>query len=537
MGALFTYIKDRKLPILCAFFHWFFLQVMQVDRNFFLYSEENRVMIVSKILAFFLLVFIWNTIFNLYRDRKKGNAFAKRFIDLFGIYFLFLCLLLLLLWPGTWANDDLVILQATQYYRLFPWQHILTGYEHIVFLQLFPSMGGYVLVKNFLIAGIAAYVICKIESVFYLRKVFTSYWCDTLVKLLPFMLPPVLLYQFSGLRIGLYIYLELLMLSVMICSMKGAYQWNGFRILIFSLLIAVCAVWRSESFFYVVLGIGFYAASKNATFSKRMRVAGVVCLILFFVGLSRCQMDELGSAVWSYQLVSTTRPAVELIRRADVVKDAHELEKIDKVIKIDVVKEHPEYKGLSILYHDGIRSFTKLEYQEYFQNVLMLAVRYPTIALKERMSLFMETSGIYGQAVNISHMTLLTFDPDYIVYKEASQSLNNKLSKIVTEQKYPVFKNLRSIVLKCIGMGPLRVIGWNIIVPMIILVIGFFLLLTQKKWWFSFLLAIILLKISIVWLTAPEILFFYYLSFYFLGYVLFHFYVLHWLQSRKEKAL
>lgn len=535
MDNLLSKLKANKFPVIAAFIHWFLLMILQVDRNLFLYEHENREMLIGKIAAFFLLEFIWIVAFKLYRGWKE-DQFSKRFVHIWSFYTLILCLLLLVLWPGTWSWDDLLVLATTQYYHLVPWQHVLSSYEQIILLQLFPLPGGYVLVKNLLIAGIVAYSICKIEQTCSMHQIFKNhYWFDILVKLIPFLLPPVLMYQFSGYRLGLYIYLELLMFVIMICSLKNNYKWTKFRISMFALLITVCASWRSESLFYALLGIIFLAVGKNITLSKKKRALGVVLILIFFGSLTSFQNHALKNS--NYEIISTLRPAVELIRHSDIEKDADELMTINQVVDVEKVKAHPDHNGEKAYWGDKVvrKNYTKKEYKEYLKAITHLSVRYPSVAWRERWDSFAATSGFWGdrQYKNI--------DTSIDMLIPGKDQYDNAFSKIVTVQKYPVFSRFRAKFIHFMGMKrhgkliqPLHAIEWNIIVPMLALLIAFVKVLYQKKWMYAVILAFVLVKIPVVFLTAPSTWFMYYLSFYFLGYVLLDFYLVYRIGERRR---
>lgn len=530
-------IKMNKMPIILALIHWFLLMILQVDRNFFVYTHENTAMMISKAFSLLLLEFLWILVFYLYKGYKAKNFFAMRFLDVFGLYSLLISFLLLLVWPGTWAWDDIWVLSESQYYHVGAWQHFLSSYEQLIFLQLFPSPGGLILVRNLFIALIVAYSVCKIEKTFAIDfRPFHNYWLGTFLKILPFLFPPILIYQLSGYRIGFYVYLELLMVVIMICSIKGTYHWTTFRVIIFSLLVSVCACWRSESIFYVILGILFYGKFRNPTFTRKLRIIGVVLVVLMTGGLTQYQSNKLGNS--NYQLISTLCPAVELIRHADLEKDQDALAQISNVVHVDMVRAEPEKRGEAIYweYKDYKRNYTKQEYREYLKGFLTLCKRYPEVVWNERFLMFKRTSGIKEKSVN-------NVDGAVAIYNPAKGNSNYRvLESIKTGNKYPVFKRMRERTIKAMGMErngkvvqPLYSIVWNIIVPILVLLGGFGALLWKRKRQFAVILAFILLKIPAVFASAPSNWFMYYMSFYFFGYTLFVYYILYYLMKRKEK--
>lgn len=520
--------------MIAAFIHWFLLMILQTDRCFFIYRQENKVVLISKLLAFLLLEGIWIASVRLYKGWKEDCPRAKRFIHIWSGYALFVCLALLILWPGTWSWDDLWVLSNAQHYHLMPWQHVLSSYEQIVLLQLFPTPGGYVFVKNLLIAAIIAYCICKTETAFQLPSVFSHhYWGDIGFKLLPFFLPPVLMYQFSGYRIGLYVYLELLMLVVMACSWKEKFSWSGSKIAAFSIVTAVCACWRSESILYTLLGMAFFGFSPNRTLTRKKRVLGAAAVLILVCGLSSWQKNALGNN--NYAVISTLRPGVELVRHSDEAKDGDELRQIDKVADIQKIKAHPDHNGEVAYWGDEVvrKNYSKKEYKNYLHALGRLTLRYPSIVIKERLHLLASASGFgHGQYQNVNTSVDMLI-PGKNQYKA--------FSSVKTENKYPVFQKLRSKTIHFIGMEwkgkqiqPFHALEWNIGVPILVLVAAWLRMAAERQWGAVLLLTAVLLKLPIVILTAPSAWFMYYLSFYFLGYVLLDFYLVKRIGKQKR---
>ena len=62
--------------------------------------------------------------------------------------------ILLIVWPGIWGNDDLAVLYLARTLQPNSWQHFLTSGAFILSLMFVPMPGGVVLVQNLLISGI-----------------------------------------------------------------------------------------------------------------------------------------------------------------------------------------------------------------------------------------------------------------------------------------------------------------------------------------------------------------------------------------------
>ena len=87
-----------------------------------------------------------------------------------------------------------------------------------ILLQMLPFPGGFIILQNIIVAICVAFVVTNLENYYDIKEIKNKY-VDIFIKTLPFYLPPILMYQFSEYRMGLYIYIELVML-VMIIGIK-----------------------------------------------------------------------------------------------------------------------------------------------------------------------------------------------------------------------------------------------------------------------------------------------------------------------------
>lgn len=402
------------------------------------------------------------------------------------------------------------------YDTFFPWQHILTGIYQDVLLQFLPFPGGLILLQNGIIALCVAYCVTKLEVAFSLKHL-SNPLLDILLKLLPFLLPPVLMYQFSGYRMGLYVYLDLTMLVMLLCAGKNDSPWSWGKVLLFSFLSVIVTVWRTEALVYIPGLVLLLALIRRDTLTWAKKGLCVLLILCGFVGLNQWQSQELGDA--NYQIASLMRPCVELVRAADPTRDAQELSAIDSVVILEVIYSHPSENGENLYWFgDCVRDYPPEAYGDFLKAMVKLSLKYPKVVFLERWNLFLEGSGITGASVdNIE--TARFFDEDY-----------TSGAKTVTIFKgwfayKPIFKGARKQTIYWIngltsGGQPTiayRLI-WNAIIPELILALVWFRLLIQKKWYPWLLCSMVLAKLGIVFLTQPSRWLMYVLPFYLLGY-------------------
>ena len=204
-------IRQIILPSIIAVIQWLDFWLFGVDLLFFSRYSFSKILLLEKVLFLIFLILVWNCLFYFIREYRKKNPVIRRGIKLFVIYFLILLTLCILLWPGTWSWDDIFSLERLVDYSYHPWQHVFTGMIQMIFLQLFPSAGGLIVVQNAIISCCVSYIIVSFEESVLGEHLIN--WKYTFLELIPFLLPPVLMYQLSGYRIGLYVYAEAVWLS------------------------------------------------------------------------------------------------------------------------------------------------------------------------------------------------------------------------------------------------------------------------------------------------------------------------------------
>ena len=198
-------IKQYMLPSACAAVQWAVWFLAGIGKGFMDYDPGRPYVWVQKGLFLLLLISAWCFAFMLRISSRDGNQTDEA--GLSGsciVYFSVLFVILLLLWPGTWYWDDVGVLASAKDYDVIAWQHFLSSFFQTVFLQLIPTPGGVILCQLVIAAIIVSYVITDFEETFCQgRQLLLEYWpLDILIKLLPFLLPRCLLYQYSGFRMG-----------------------------------------------------------------------------------------------------------------------------------------------------------------------------------------------------------------------------------------------------------------------------------------------------------------------------------------------
>lgn len=502
---------------------WLLLTVSGVDRLFFTGTPEISLALIwiTKLLSLLMIGFLWSFMAYAICRVREGDVYWARGSKIFAVYFSIQIFLLLIFWPGTWAWDDIAGYIHAQTYHLEPWQHIITSVLYICSAHILPFPGGYIIVESIIVALCVSASIVIAEKTLGLRR-FKKSVVDVALKIAPFLMPPILIYQFGGYRIGILMYLELLVI-VMAAAFLRQKKSKRLVMAFFAFLVALVAEWRSENIFYLLVGlISIFALTGNEI--RERLITGLLCLCIFS-GIHYAQKRVMNGG-YHYTVMSTMLSAVELMKHADAVRDQKAIQKMAPIISPELVKENPNADGnliwgLGKIYEINI---TKEMYNRYMSGLMQLALRYPQILLQERMAMFTGAIGLKGPTVQVSSVS-------YTVHL-TDEDHPNEWFEYLRQTNWtgvrPLFPEIRKQFIYWLGQQnpdgtpkPLFYLFWNGIIPLAFLALAFLMGIMRKHWLLSGIVGFFLLKTCIVILAEPGTLFMYYLPQYMAGYVLF----------------
>lgn len=513
------HLKPYVLPLSLAVLQWLVTTLLRVDRVFFTYDHVTPWFVATKVLYFLFLAVAWCFCFAAVRNVRAGKPQWKRGAFVFGCYFTIMLVFLLLMWPGTWSWDDIAHLDTISTYESWnPWHHFITGAYQSVFLQVLPFPAGIIFLQEAVISLCVAFVVTKLEQSFELHT-FQNKWLDVFVKVLPFLAPPILIYQFSGYRLALYIYVELVMLVMLLCAWKDKKEWSVPYLLLFAFLAVLAAAWRTESFLYLPLVCILIPCMEKDVLPKAKKAVCLALILVGFLGVFKFQSVALGNN--NYTLMSFMRPAAELIRAADPEADKEDLAVMDKVVSVDVVLANPDIDGEHIqLRTNAVRDYSEEEFSGFLKSFVHMSLKHPKVVLEERTKLFLHASGAFGDAVTCTPTAVGAFEPGSTI--ETAEILNQH----EWFANKPISVDVRRATINALScrktngtymQKPYRVV-WNTLIPELVLLAAWIATLSKKKWWPFAILTAVLLRLPIIYLTEPSGWFMYQLSFYLLGY-------------------
>ena len=495
--------------------------------------------IVFKFLNVIFIYFITFIICWLFKNRKDPEV--KKQIILTSIYFIVLMVFTILLYPGAWSWDDVYILEAAHYYNTSPWQHSFTGCFYILSLQIIPVPVGVMIFNSLFASLIVGYAVSRISQLFGKTKK-TNLILNILLFAL-FFFPPMIAYILSGFRMGLYSYVEILLIARLIVIYKKKEKMSWLNIISLLLLTIVVGSWRSEAIYYPVLVFVVLLFIGKNTISLKRTFVFLACGILsvFSVGLINTKLTDKKS---DYTLTATLAAIPNLIRTANE-NDKAEIDAINRVLNVQYMLDNPSVTGENC-YWDGEykEDYSSEDFSAYLKAYLKLCIKYPSVALDAMWEVFYRTgSGTYGKnGYILRHLV-----PNAInLYAQENNEAGNVLDKMNISGKYPFNVELRSGVLQFLcGTnldGKINIIYnvfWNLFIPFALIILCLIYKIIKKNGFFVFLILTVCCRIPIIFITSSTPFFMYYLSSYictyFLSALVIYEFVLSIIEKKKNK--
>ena len=484
-----------------------------------------------------LLLALWQGIF--YFVKKADRTFVKIAIA----YFLLQLCLLLLVWPGIWRMDEFSLLSNSVQLMPHFWQNYITSVFYIYSMMLLPFPAGVIIMQCVCISLVVARMLTLCARSMKGRQK-RPHLAAVLLGL-PFWMFPVLDSNLYPLRMSLYAFLEVLLLAELyFYGEKETGQGNHMhesnakdsnrhdngqnsngeiffwaRIVV---LAAIVTVWRTEAIYYLLLFPLLLFLLERTSRKKKILLWRIGCYIILTVILFSVQkVGEKMTSGQQYELTSTVLPLVPLVEEADKNGDDALLARIDRVVNVDVVLEGAKQgrSGISLFWGepDFQRDYTEEEFADFKSAYYKLILTYPGTFLKERWQTFLASSGLLE---NTTELFTAKGVPNYDTFR------TYPLSK-------PISDELRTGVIKILELRsrqdymqklPVTDFVYSAIPAIVILIITFVICLAKRRWTAVYVTTLMLVKVPLVFLTAPSRLFMYYYSPYLFGYcTLFYF--------------
>ena len=498
-----------------SFIIWLFLNLIGWTQIYFdiVYGFKISILRVLNYIYIYMLVYMTKYFF--VDNKEEWASLARKIIVL---YFFVNLIVIFMEWPGNFTWDDLFTVYNAQKYDLTPWQHFFTGIFHVINLQLLPFPTGVIIIQIYIASIIVAYCVSNIAYILIKNNENRNIVIGIL--LLPMFMLPVLFYLYTTIRIGMYMYIELLLIVELIVmyNKEGSIKIN--KILFVSFLCILVASWRTEGLYYIVAFPIILMFINKRKISKKIIFIVFIAISILTVSIGKLNNKLIGNN--NYSIVITVLPLLDLVRNADPVKDKEDLENLDKIIDLNIIYNDSTING-EMLYWTGLkRDYTPEQYKKYFKSYFSMVKKYPYTVFRRLMINFLESSGVIIKDGYSRQNRNASFG-DLIYTGERGKAW----SEIRSHFKQPINMQIRNETMKFFDsiddtgrVTPTYIITWNLLIPLFLIFICLIYKLYKKDWFMVLIILTVLARVPIVFVTSSISYLMYYLSVYLLLYFL-----------------
>lgn len=501
------------------------LLTLATDRLFFRYDWHTPYFFVYKALFLLLAFAVIHGGVNLVCSLRRKDPFTLAWLRWALPYLAVTLIVLVIVWPGCWGSDDLDVLHLARTLEPSSWQHFLTSGAFILSLMFIPLPGGVVLIQTLLIAGVVGCFLAAAETLAVQRmpRAPARGWFALLY--IPFLLPPVVLHDMQPFRSTWSTWTELFTLFLLVWWYLRGRPVGKKQLAVLTLLGILTASWRSENIYYlaalpvllVVLAV-----------KKLVRPAGVVLSAAVLVaGTLACNAysSHLMGEAWLYQRVALCYQAAALVQDADPEADAEALALIDPIFDVQTCRDCSTLHGNQL--RDAITrvsgDLTEEDWNNCKKGIVQLALKYPGSLLRERLGVFWNTVEQHETESNQK----IVFATTVLVYTDPPEAMRDNQKEFLYDSvaACPLNQTLRENFIMSLSyrtefLGGLVAVTWLMVPSFLLLAAAIVVLLLRRRWMLFFAAGALAARIPLVFLTAPDTYFMYYLTPYIAGYAI-----------------
>lgn len=518
--------KKRTALELLAAVLWC-LVTLGTDRLFFKYDWKTPAFFVYKALFVLLAFLLVHGVVTLVQKVRAGNSFARRWLAWTLPYLAVNLVVLLIVWPGIWGNDDLAVLSLARTLQPNSWQHFLTSGAFILSLMFVPMPGGVVLVQNLLISAIVGSFAAAAQDLTEKRLGHAVKPAWFAIVYLPFLLPPVVMHTQQPFRTTWSGWTELFLVFMLVAMYLRGTKLNKKELCAIVVLGTLAVSWRSECVYYLAaIPVLLLVMCARKLLRPTAVAAATVLVFAGYLACSRYTSTLMGEA-WQYKMIALCYQTASLVQDADPVADADELAAIDRVFDVTYCRENSNIHGpemrTNMTRETGV---TEEDWSACKKGIVKLALKYPKSLLRERLGMFRATmQADYGGSRQKDF-----FGFAYVCYDLDGYYLTSieRAGKIAYQSPlaFPINQDLRKAVIGTMvydtetPLGKLISTTWFMLPPLLLLFVEALVLAVRKKWFLFLVTGTLCLRVVLVFLTAPDSFFMYYLTPYIAGYAI-----------------
>ena len=394
---------------------------------------------------------------------------------------------------------------------MYTWQSIITQLFYIYSMLLIPSPVGITIMQIIIISLCIAFLHTKVEMRF------NKKYYNIIIYLL-LLTPAIIINNLYALRLQLYAYIMMVLFTNLIFDYWDKKEIKLFKAVFLYVLSALIILWRSEGIIFIfILPILMTITYKN------LRKVYLVALMLIINIITYLGYSKIIPSDSRYQTLIFMNPLSVMLQeelKGDNIQE--DLEKIDKVMDVKLIKENPSYIETPAYwnYQDTIfREDYKQYMGDFYKAYADIIINNPVEFIKARIKTFLASSGMDESTSKGGAFTRY-----FSGNTEKSEAISNFLDKYKIMN--PINKELKvSVETLLAGVEEaketgIRPVFWNVL-PILILM---FIILIERLIHKDFITTMIILslyaKAGVVFLTAPASYFMYYLPEYICGIVI-----------------
>lgn len=531
---IMLFFKTNIVTISLTCVIWILMNLTSYQ-SFYFTVNSGLTYSLCKFCHFFFLLFI---VYNLIRIIKKTIEKNRNELFLFLILFIILFAVLLFIWPGAWSWDDILVLTNSASYDLTPWQNFMSGFFDIMCLKTIPFSAGVIIMQIIIASLISSYCIDNITSVCFKKNKY--FFIKQLLLIIPFLFSPILMYILAGFRMGIYSYLELLLIVKLLLLYFNKSKCSIINFFVITFLTIVIATWRTEAIYYPLLVFIYLIIIGRKKINIKFSLLFLVISLVGILFLNNINNKLLGNN--NYNLIPTLNPITDIIKNIDITSENESIESVDKVIDVNKIIANPNMNGETYYFSGNIvrNDYTDEEYKEYLLSYLKLSFKYNQLFMKSTFIMFHKSIGAavdnyipvertmtYNSASNTTDlMDTNTESGNWWTYTDLTfqKSINSNLRINLINMISGVDNNGRATII--------YYSLWNLYIPLFGLLIILIILLIKKCWALIFLLLTVLCRVPLLIVTSPAPYFMYYLSVYLISYFLIIFAIIYFISKK-----
>ena len=486
-------------------------QYSEIERVFVLKTDWGVVrfhvlMIVSFVVLWVFFGFLLWMIFELGRWKHEK---CVQFIKFFLIYFLIQCVILFLVWPGIFKQDELYLLFFTISDIRIVWQQsLITQIFYWLAISMFPYVASLTFFQIFIISLLAAATLKKVWDNTKHKKL-------TYLLFIPFLFLPVLDNNQFNIRNSQIAWFFMYLVISFYFEYKKNKQFNVKKSLLFLTVAVILGVWKTE-FLYLVPCLFVIILMVNYKKNKWKSFLLIPFVIVVYF------LCSLPNRLWQpdddpYVLTAVLTPLSDILTTHYGDYDEEILDDIEVInnwIPIGDIRDTTTFYGTPLVYWEKGR----VESDEQTKDVLVASLdiffHYPREYFENRLKVYQMTNGFVANVINHGNVTnwkqLLDIDGEdfYNYYFRFTNLGHDDLRNAVitflacreqgnytnTNAIYPIFYNS----------------FWGLIGLIVLMIYR----LIKKEWFSACLIGTVIIQVPIVFLFAPSHMFMYYMPFY-----------------------